>query len=214
MKEKKFSHILKEKRIDLGYSQEEMSLAMGISQRMYSYYEGGTYDDSSSFRIKRYLLKLAELKKPERMMETKVNGAAPKGNIIHVPHYAYGGFLRGYSNKVYVDNLQHYSLPGITGTHYSFEISGMSMYNRDDARSAGPGDWVIGREEEALTSMAKNKGYILQTIDGIIYKVFDKLDDSKAHFASLNPDYPKEIISLKSIKKIYFVIKILKDPYT
>lgn len=183
----------------------------GYSKGVVSNYLSGNIPASENFKKKFYevygtFLEQNKVSDNETMYQ--------KGNIIHVPLYAYGGFLRGYSSKVYVDSLQHYSLPGITGTHYSFEISGMSMYAKDDSRAAGPGDWVIGREEESINSMAKNKGYILQTIDGIIYKIFDKFDDSKAYFSSLNPEYGKEIIFLKSIKKIYFVIKILKNPYT
>jgi hypothetical protein len=135
-------------------------------------------------------------------------------NITHVPLYAYGGFMRGYANKVYLESLEKYSLPGITGEHFSFEAQGMSMYLKEDNRSISPGDWVIGRPEETLEAMTKGKIYILVTVEGICVKIFDKINAGRAYFHSLNLDYPGEVMILKEIKKVFFVVKILKNPYS
>lgn len=137
-----------------------------------------------------------ELPKPER------------GNIIFVPLYAYGGFLSGYANKVFMDSLERYSYPGIIGEHYMFEVQGDSMKGFVSA-----GDRVIARPEERLDWMVKNRVYVLQTIDGILIKFFDHIKDNYAVFKSANKEYPDVKIPLKSIKKVYQVVRVDKDPY-
>lgn len=127
------------------------------------------------------------------------------GNIIYVPLVAYGGFLQGYSNKVYVDSLSRFNLPGITGEHYAFEVDGMSMYDL-----AAPGDFAIAKPEEKLEYMVKGKTYVLQTIDGILIKIFDKITGEQATFHSFNKDYDGLTLPLKSLKRVYFVSRILK----
>lgn len=127
------------------------------------------------------------------------------GNIIYVPLVAYGGFLQGYANKVYVDSLSRFNLPGITGEHYAFEVDGMSMYDL-----AAPGDFAIAKPEEKLEYMVKGKIYVLQTIDGILIKIFDKITGEQAAFHSFNKDYDGLTLPLKSLKRVYFVSRILK----
>lgn len=146
-------------------------------------------------------------------VNTIVNEATPlyppgKGNIIYVPLYAYGGFLSGYANKVFLDSLEHFSLPGIVGEHYAFEVQGDSM-----VKFAYPGDRVISRPEEKLEWMVKNRAYVLQTIDGMLIKFFDYIKGENAHFKSANKEYADIKIPLKSIKKIYQVVRVDKDPY-
>lgn len=133
-----------------------------------------------------------------------------KGNIIYVPLFAYGGFLGGYRSIIFIDQLEHFRLPGVMGEHYAFEIGGFSMYKPGDERSATPGDIAISKKLEDLKHMMKGKGYILQTIDGILYKIFDKFVGEKAHFHSLNEEYDGIVIPLKELKLSYFVTFILK----
>jgi hypothetical protein len=133
-----------------------------------------------------------------------------KPNIIYVPLYAFGGFMTGYRDTIFIDSLERFSLPGVSGEHYAFEISGMSMYKSGEELSASPGDIAISRPVDGFNYLMKGKGYILQTVEGILYKIFDKLDDKLAHFHSLNPDYDGHKIPLKEIKRLYFVNFILK----
>jgi transcriptional regulator with XRE-family HTH domain len=127
------------------------------------------------------------------------------GNIIYVPLIAYGGFLHGYANKVYLDSMERFSLPGIQGEHYAFEVDGMSMYD-----IAVPGDTAIGRLEENFKWMVKGKAYVLQTVNGILIKIFEGIKNDKAYFKSYNPDYDGLDLPLKELKRVYFVTRILK----
>lgn len=136
-----------------------------------------------------------------------------RGNITYVPIHAQGGFLIGYESKVYVDQLTHFFIPGVIGEHYAIEISGMSMYKGDDERSAKSGDLAICKPIESLNSFTRERGYILQTVDGMAYKIFDRIVGDEAHFSSLNPEHDGCKIDLKKIKRAYFVDFIMKKPY-
>lgn len=130
----------------------------------------------------------------------------PEGNIIFVPLYVYGGFLTGYADQIFMNKLQRFALPGVTGEHYAFEVDGMSMHD-----FASPGDWVISRSEEKLENMVKGKPYVLQTTDGLLVKYFDKRDETYGYFSSHNSkEFPQIKIPLKSIKRVYFVTRMLK----
>lgn len=146
-------------------------------------------------------------------VNTSISEATPmyppnKGNVAYVPLYAYGGFLSGYANKVFMDSLERYSYPGIVGEHYMFEVQGDSMKGFVSA-----GDRVIARPEERLEWMVKSRVYVLQTTDGILVKFFDHIKGDFAVFRSANKEYADIKIPLKSIKKIYQVVRVDKDPY-
>lgn len=136
--------------------------------------------------------------------------AKPKGNIVYVPLYAFGGFMNGYRDTVFIDSLERFSLPGISGEHFAFEIAGMSMYKTGEELCASPGDVAISRPIEGFNYLMKGKGYIVQSVEGILYKIFDKCDEKFAYFHSLNKEYDGQKIPFKDIKKLYFVNFILK----
>lgn len=198
--------ILKSKRIIK--RDGEIADKLGYAKSVVSSYLNARVDASKPFLDKFY-------EAYGEYLENKVSEVPREttGNIIRVPLHAVGGFLQGYKKKVYVDSLEHYSLSGIHGEHYDFEIEGMSMYKKDDERSAKPGDRVLCIRKEGFEDLAKNKGYVLQTIDGICYKIFDQIKGETAHFKSLNEDYDPLSFHLKEIKVIYFVDFILKKPY-
>jgi len=202
--EKKFSQILKEKRTEKGLTQEQMALLLDMSARMYSYYEKGDYDESDTVRKAKYIQKLAEIDQSHSVVN---ESKASYGNIIYVPLTAYGGFLHCYSNKVFLDGLERFTLPGIQGEHFAFEVDGMSMYDK-----AAPGDKAISTLVENVDWMTKGKMYVLQTVDGLLIKLFDKIVDDKDHFHSYNDGYEGIVIPLKNLKRIYFVDWILKKP--
>lgn len=128
-----------------------------------------------------------------------------KANVYYVPLFCIGGFLAGYRNRVFMDSLEKFYLPGIEGEHFAFEVDGMSMWDM-----ASPGDYAIARQIERLEWMMKGKPYVLQTIDGIYIKIFDKIKDERAYFTSYNKEMDGIDFPLKSIKRVYFVTRILK----
>lgn len=146
---------------------------------------------------------------------SNTNFATPsqRDNLIIVPIKAYGGFHMGYDSKVFIDGLQRMHEPLIKGECYRFEVDGISMYYYKviDGRlledGYKPGSWVLATEVEAQDHMLKGKDYVLVTIDGILIKRFEKLEDKKAEFSCINDSFPNVILDRKSIKKIYLVHK-------
>lgn len=207
--EKSFSTILEDFAKEYHLSDLEMAGIMGISQRMYKDYASGKFKGSKG-RTRDYELKLqafAESRKISKESEAiPLSGPHNGDNIYFIPSYAYGGFLQGYANKIFMEGLEKFSLPGIHGEHYAFQVQGDSMMPL-----AGPGDIVISRKEEQLDWMVKGRVYVLQTIDGILIKTFEKIADKKAYFVSINKSGSTPIITLKDIKGVYQVVKILKD---
>lgn len=134
-----------------------------------------------------------------------------KLNLMIVPLKAYGGFLTGYANRVFLDSLEYSEFPFIKGQCYAFEVDGFSMYNPGDENSVKPSDYVVCTEIPGPDWLNKGKIYVFQTIDGIIIKEFKAIEDGNFILRSLNPDY-KDVppIPVKSVKKIYYKEYIIK----
>lgn len=202
-----------------GISAEELAKKMGRSKvTIYNWIARNELSPVQLFELKRFGVDLGveliltsakdEGKNNEQFNEARELPKLDKDNIIFVPLYAYGGFLSGYANKIFMDSLERYSYPGIIGEHYMFEVQGDSMKGFVSA-----GDRVIARPEERLEWMVKNRVYVLQTIDGILIKFFDHIKGEYAMFKSANKDYSDVKIPLKSLKKVYLVVRVDKDPY-
>lgn len=88
-------------------------------------------------------------------------------NFIEIiPHKARAGYLMGYSDPEFIENLQHISLPFLkNGKFRAFPIIGDSMPPHND------GSYVIGRYAESLSEVRNGHTYILLTLnEGIVYK--------------------------------------------
>lgn len=136
-------------------------------------------------------------------------------NLYMIPLKAQGGFLNGYSNKVYMDSLEKLSFPLVRGNCYGFEVDGFSMVSDDPKEdSYYPGSWVICTELENLSWLQKGKVYVFATIDGVIIKQFNKIEDGKCYLKSINeaPEYRVAPIPLKSIKRVFFIENIIAKP--
>lgn len=90
-----------------------------------------------------------------------------------VPIKASAGYLSGYDDPEYIEQLQKIKLPFLpTGKHRAFPIKGDSMLPMKD------GAFVIGRFVEDRTEIKTGKTYILLTLnDGMVYKrVLNNID--------------------------------------
>ena len=173
MKEKNFSDFLKEWRALNNLSQEQIAELLQVHRNSIKNWESGISSPKPE-KEKVYRNKMEQYVGTKEALSPSLE--KPNQNILHVPLYAYGGFMQGYPNPVFMETLEKYSMPGVTGLHFSFEIAGMSMYRPEDPRSAAPGDYAISRPEESISTMVKGKGYILQCIEGISYKIFEGID--------------------------------------
>jgi len=95
-------------------------------------------------------------------------------NLIEVvPVKASAGYLAGYDDPEYIEQLQKIKLPFLpTGKHRAFPIKGDSMLPMKD------GSFVIGRFVEDIQDIKTGKTYVLVTLnDGMVYKrVINNID--------------------------------------
>lgn len=110
-----------------------------------------------------------------------------KDNITLVPHRAAAGYMNGYADPEYVQELTSFRLPMLKqGTFRAFEISGDSML------PILPGTIVIGEYVDDLNNLKNGKTYVLVTQrEGIVYKrVFNYIkDNGKLFLVSDNRQY-------------------------
>jgi transcriptional regulator with XRE-family HTH domain len=88
-------------------------------------------------------------------------------NLIEVvPTKASAGYLAGYDDPEYIEQLQKIKLPFLpTGKHRAFPIKGDSMLPMKD------GSFVIGRFVEDRSEIKSGRTYVLVTLnDGMVYK--------------------------------------------
>jgi transcriptional regulator with XRE-family HTH domain len=88
-------------------------------------------------------------------------------NIELIPQKASAGYLNGYADPEYLEDMPKFRLPFLqgTGTYRAFELTGDSMLPLEQ------GTIIIGRYLESLKELKDNRTYILLTTnEGIVYK--------------------------------------------
>lgn len=131
------------------------------------------------------------------------------GNLIEiVPHKARAGYLTGYADPEFIENLQQITLPFLGhGKYRAFPVSGDSMPPHNEH------SFIVGKYVENLGEVRSNKTYILITSsEGITYKRLDKKNNDSLIVASDNIIYSPYEIKLSDILEIWeYVAHIGKD---
>lgn len=94
-----------------------------------------------------------------------------------VPVEASAGYLKGYADPEYVEQLQNIKLPFLpTGKHRTFPIKGDSMLPVKD------GSYIVAKFVENMSDVRDGRTYIILTKeDGLVYKrVYDRIKDRKS----------------------------------
>lgn len=171
-------------RNQLGYSQQKVGDALGITRGRYAKYEDGASDPPLDIllKISRYYhvsidlmlsvdLRRISLKEimdlpDNRIILPVVVNSGKENKIEIVPHKASMGYLNGYADPEYIENLQTISLPFLgSGKFRAFPAGGDSMPPHKD------GSYIIGKYVEKLTDLKVGKSYIFITrSEGITYK--------------------------------------------
>ncbi len=216
---------LKYLRKKVSLTQEQMAQQIGIKRSLLGAYEEGRADPRIS-----NLLKFAEIfsLSVDQLIGadlTTDNGQIPrefnfgkvknnlrvlsitvdkndKENIELVPQKAAAGYLNGYADPEYIEELPKFQLPILpeNATYRAFEISGDSML---PLRS---GTIVIGQFVESFGNLKNGKTYILITRDeGIVYKrIFKYADNTELYcFASDNRQYSTYDVKGEDIVEIW-----------
>ncbi|WP_242131120.1 XRE family transcriptional regulator [Aestuariivivens marinum] len=92
-----------------------------------------------------------------------------------VPVKASAGYLAGYDDPEYIEQLDKIKLPFIpTGKHRAFPIKGDSMLPMKD------GSYIVGRFTDNIDDIVDGKTYVLLTLnEGMVYKrVYSKIEEN------------------------------------
>ena len=201
-----------------GFTQEMLSEKLGIKRTMISAYEdgrsepklGGLQTMAEIFSVSLDELMTRDLEKEGRVAGQKRNvniltvavDAEDRENITLVGQKASAGYLNGYADPEYMENLPQFHLPNLSRnkTYRAFEINGDSML------PLVPGTIVIGDYIEQLSDIKSGKTYVLVTgSEGIVYKrVFNYLEEKGSlYLVSDNEQYKAYELSASDVFEIW-----------
>ncbi len=117
-----------------------------------------------------------------------------------IPVKATAGYLSGYDDPEYIEQLQKIKLPFLpTGTHRAFPIKGDSMLPVKD------GSYVVAKYLEDVNDIKTGRTYIVLTKDdGLVYKrIYITDDDSVLLLSSDNKSYEPYLIPKETILELW-----------
>ena len=135
-------------------------------------------------------------------------------NLIEiVPVKASAGYLGGYDDPEYIEQLEKIKLPFLpTGKHRAFPIKGDSMLPMKD------GSFVVGRFVEDRNDIKSGKTYVLVTLnEGLVYKrVMNNIDfNGSLLLMSDNKVYHDYSVPIEEILEIWeFTCSINTQEYS
>ncbi|HZH67315.1 MAG TPA: LexA family transcriptional regulator [Flavisolibacter sp.] len=144
-----------------------------------------------------------------RRAQKLVNG---RGDIPFVPVKAAAGYLAGYADPEFIDELNTFTLPMLSGGDYrAFEIVGDSMMPTPS------GSVIVGEKVQSLDDVKTNNTYVVVSkTDGIVYKRIMKNNrqKNKYTFISDNPSYQPYTVSSEEIVEVWQAQMIISKANT
>ena len=175
------------------FSQERFADELGWSRSMVGSYEEGRseppidrlIDLSNYFKLPIDILVKNDLRKAkdtsfiqigsQRVLFPITVSEANEDLIEIIPAKASAGYLSGYDDPEYIEQLQKIKLPFLpTGTHRAFPIKGDSMLPVKD------GSFIVAKFMEDVNDIKNDRTYIILTKeDGLVYKRVQNLIKEK-----------------------------------
>jgi len=138
--------------------------------------------------------------------------AGGRTDIPFVPVKAAAGYLAGYADPEFVDELNTFTLPMLSGGDYrAFEIIGDSMMPTPS------GSVIVGERVQQLDDVKSNQTYIVVSkTDGIVYKRVLKNNRQKNKFTlvSDNPAYQPYPVQAEDILELWQAQMIISKANT
>ncbi len=132
--------------------------------------------------------------------------------VQFVPIKAAAGYLSGYADPDFIDELNTFTLPMLApGQYRAFEIVGDSMLPTPS------GSVVVGEKVERMDDLKNHNSYVvLSKSDGIVYKRIakDKEKKNKLTLISDNPVYEPYSVSEEDVLEIWKAVYILQKANT
>jgi transcriptional regulator with XRE-family HTH domain len=211
----------------MGFTQEQFAERIGIKRSLLGAYEEGRADPrlnnlqniATEFGVTVDMLLTRDLTRMNRediqkLMKKEAGNGKEKlkilsitvdqqnrENIELVPQKAAAGYLNGFADPEYLEELPRFQLPLLpqTGTYRAFEISGDSMLPLPS------GTIIIGQYVESARDIREGKTYIFVTAkEGVVYKrAYRNGKDNSLLMVSDNTAYAPFEIELADVLEIW-----------
>lgn len=197
-----------------GWTQEEYAKKLGIKRSLVGAYEEERAEprldvlellsDIFKVTLDELLLKdLSEVKGSSYLAKRRqMKMMMADRNVIHfVPVKAAAGYLAGYADSEFIDELNTFTLPMLSGGNYrAFEIIGDSMMPTPS------GSIIVGEKVEDLDSVKNNTACIvISSSEGIVYKrvVKNAKNKGKLTLVSDNPAFQPYQVNAADILEMW-----------
>jgi transcriptional regulator with XRE-family HTH domain len=148
---------------------------------------------------------LSYLDRRRSMKMDKSSSAAPI--VPFVPVKAAAGYLAGYADPEFLDELNTFTLPMLApGDYRAFEIIGDSMLPTPS------GSVIVGEKVDSFKDVKNSNTYIVvSNADGVVYKRIITNDDNKEKLTLLsdNPLYEPYQVNSQDIVEIWKAVYII-----
>jgi|LakMenE18May11ns_1017448.scaffolds.fasta_scaffold9662121_2 transcriptional regulator with XRE-family HTH domain len=206
-----------------GLTQDEFALKLGIKRSLVGAYEEERADpriDVLEIVMEMFTLSMDDLLLNDLSNEGETYLAKrrklkmaneDRTTIQFVPVKAAAGYLAGYNDPEFVDELNTFALPMLSpGDYRAFEIIGDSMLPTPS------GSVVVGEKVDNLDYLKNDQPCIVVSrMDGIVYKRVNKSAKSKNLSLTLvsdNPSYPPYTIKADEIAEIWAAKMVISKP--
>lgn len=193
------------------WTQMEMSAKLGIKRSLLGAYEEGRAEPrtdileklSDTFHVSIDDLLRSDLagKEGNYLERRRILKDQPRQIIEFVPAKAAAGYLSGYSDMEFIEELNTFTLPMLGAGHYrAFEISGDSML------PVISGSVVVGHQVTGWDEIRHNQMYIVLTKrEGLVFKrvLKNNRNKSKVTLSPDNPQYESYPVSLEDILELW-----------
>lgn len=196
-----------------GWTQEEFAGKINIKRSLLGAYEEERADprlevleivaDIFKLSLDELLLKdLSNQSSSYLMKRRQQKMMSADRNIIHfVPVKAAAGYLAGYADSEFIDELNTFTLPMLSGGNYrAFEIIGDSMLPTPS------GSIIVGEKVDGIDDVKSNLAYIvISRNEGIVYKriVKNNKTKNKVSLVSDNPSYQPYQVNTEDIIELW-----------
>lgn len=202
-----------------GWTQEEFANKLGIKRSLIGAYEEERADPR--LEVMETVCQIFKITLDELMLKDMSDTGGSylakrrmqkmstvERNVIHfVPFKAAAGYLAGYADSEFIDELNTFTLPMLSGGNYrAFEIIGDSMMPTPS------GSIIVGEKVEDKEDVKNNQAYIVVSRnEGIVYKRIVKNNKAKNKFTlvSDNPLYQPYQVNAEDVVELWHAQMVL-----
>ncbi len=196
-----------------GWTQEEFANKLGIKRSLIGAYEEERADprldvleilaDMFKLSLDELLLKDLSITSDNYMAKRRQQKMmSADRNLIHfVPVKAAAGYLASYADSEFIDELNTFTLPMLTGGNYrAFEIIGDSMLPTPS------GSIIVGEKIDDANDIKNSQAYIvISRNEGIVYKRIEKNNRTKNKITLIsdNPQYQPYQVNSEDVMELW-----------